>query len=157
MNATFCQRLAKVSVLPVACVLVACLWVAAGCSSGPPKPKPVRWDVKVSKATTASIFVDLVGVTPLDKAYWQNLNVNDYWRKNSTIRAGAGKVEASFKDGLTWTLKMNDPIWNTWFGYGATEIMIIADLPGKSSGPADGRRVFLPLDKRVWEASDRTL
>jgi hypothetical protein len=41
---------------------------------------------------------------------------------------------------------------------GATELLLIANLPGHfNSGPADPRRVFIPLDKNAWKADRGTL
>jgi hypothetical protein len=154
MKTTHHQNITKSSAL-----LLVLLLTAVGCGTTKPKPpKPVQWNVSLTKVSPASIEADLVGVTSLDKPYWQNINVSDYFRKNSSIRNGARKVTTTFKDGPTWVLKKEDAIWTTWFSYGATELMVIADLPGKySPGPSDGRRTFLSLDKKAWLAPDETI
>lgn len=141
------------------CILLAAIALGeAGCSSTP-KAKPVAWRVSIAKETPASIEVDLVGVSPSDKPYWQNnVKPDDYWKAGNSVRKGAQKVSTIFQDSPTWVLQAEDPIWAKWFSYGATELMVIANLPGKyDNGPYDRRRVFLPLDKKVWAAKDRTL
>jgi hypothetical protein len=134
--------------------ILALVLAAAGCSS-----TPKAWNVSVTKVTPASIEVDLVGISPSEKPYWQNsVSVDDYW-KNGSIRRGAQKVSTNFQGGaLTWTIKTEDPIWKDWFGYGATELMVIANLPGKyEGGPYDRRRIFLPLERSAWKAKDKML
>jgi len=126
-----------------------------GCKS---TPKAAPWTISLTKETPASIELDLVGISPADKPYWQNnIKVDDYW-KNGSVRKGAKKVSTSFDSGKTFELKSTDPIWNTWFGYGAMEVMIIANLPGKhENGPYDRRRIFLPLDAGIYAAKDKTI
>ncbi len=150
MNSTILRWSTRV-VLP----LVICGWLGAGCKS---VPKAARWEVSLSKVTPASIELDLVGISAADKPYWQNnIKVDDYW-KNGSVRKGAKKVTTSFESGKTWELKSTDPIWDTWFGYGATELMIIANLPGKhENGPFDRRRIFLPLKEGAYAAKDKTI
>jgi hypothetical protein len=130
----------------------------SGCKSTPKPPKPVPWSVTITKQTPASIEVDLVGVSPSEKPYWQNnVRPDDYW-KNGPVRQAAQKVTTTFKEGATFTLPSTDPIWKQWFGYGTTELMIMANLPGKyDNGPYDRRRVFVPLDKKAWESKDKTI
>ena len=71
----------------------------------------------------------------------------------------ANQYHRDFKTDATWTLAQTNAIWQTWFNYGATELMIIARLPGSSfdNGPYDRRRIFVPLAKGNWKASKRTL
>lgn len=128
-----------------------------GCKSTP-KPKPVTWKVEITKQTPASIEVDVVGVSPSEKPYWQNnVRPDDYW-KNGPVRQAAQKLSTTFQEGNTFTIQTTDPIWKQWFGYGATELMIMANLPGKyDNGPYDRRRLFVTLDKKAWESKDKTL
>jgi hypothetical protein len=151
MNSTILRWSTRV-VLP----LVFCGVLAVGCGSH--KPKPVRWDVTLIKETPASIELDLVGVSSADKPAWENnIKVDDYW-KNGAVRKGARKVTTTFENGKTWELKSTDPIWDTWLSYGATELMIIANLPGKhENGPYDRRRKFLPLQAGAYDTKDKTV
>ena len=125
-----------------------------GC--GTTKPRPVVWNVSITKATPASIEVDLVGVNGLEKGQWLSVKPDDYWKPNNSIRQNAKKVSTSFKDGSPWCLGKTNQIWKEWFSYGATELMIMANLPGKFPNDAsDRRRLFLPLDKKVWEPAKK--
>lgn len=141
--------------LLVAAVALLC----AGCkTTKTPKVRPVPWTVTITKETPASIEVDLVGVSPSEKPYWQNnVRPDDYW-KNGPVRQSAQKVSTAFQEGNTFTLPADHPIWKKWFEYGATDLMVIANLPGKYDNSAyDRRRLFVPLDKKAWESKDKTL
>jgi len=139
----------------LAILLAAIALTTAGC--GTTKPRPVAWNVSITKATPASIEVDLVGVNPSEKPYWMNsVKPDDYWKANSSTRQNAKKVSTSFKDGQTWCLNKSDPIWKVWFSYGSTELMIMANLPGKFPNDAfDRRRLFLSLGKKEWKPAKK--
>ncbi len=128
-----------------------------GCRSASPR----AWNVNLNKVTIASVEVDVIGLSPTEKPYWQSAKVDDYWQAGSSLRKDveSRRVSSNFKSGATWTLKIDDPIWQTWFNYGTTELMIIARLPGSSfdNGPFDRRRIFVPLGSKFWKASDKTL
>lgn len=128
-----------------------------GCRSA----KPVAWNVNLNKVTVASVEVDVIGISPSEKPYWQNIKPDDYWKMGSSIRKDAEdrRVSSDFKAGSVWELAADNPIWQTWFNYGATELMIMARLPGSSfdNSPFDRRRIFVPLSAKIWKARDRTL
>jgi hypothetical protein len=143
-------------------LLLVLLLTAVGCSSTKvKKDKPVPWNVSLAKANPSSSIplVDMVGVTPLAKSYWQNLNVADYCTPGSPEREGAWKVTGTFKGNPTWTLKQDDPIWKTWLSRGVTELMVIADLPHKHPPGASDHacRVFLRLDKNAFISDTHTI
>jgi hypothetical protein len=143
--------------------LVGLLFLTPGCSSGPKPSKPVQWSVEIKKVTPASVQVDLVGVSRSEDAYWRSIKPSDYWKPNSKIRKAAEtegrSVTTRFEKPDKYVLAKDDPIWNKWFGYGTFEIMVIAELPGKDfdDGPADPRRQFLNLGKKVWQAKNKVL
>ncbi|MSU57599.1 MAG: hypothetical protein EXS35_05370 [Pedosphaera sp.] len=142
----------------VSLLLVAVSFVAAGC--GTPAPKPVAWTIVVNKTTPASIEVDLIGVTALDKTYWMNtVKPNDYWKPGNPTRKNAKKIATKFETGPVWTVRGDDPVWRTWFSYGASELLVFADLKARdmSNDATDARRLILPLDKNAWEAKDKVL
>ena len=148
----------KLNAVSLLLALVAVAWLAAGC--GTTKPKPVAWSLVINKTTPASIEVDLIGVTPLDKSYWLNtVKPNDYWKPGNPTRRNAKKLSSKFESGPTWKVGPEDPLWQTWFGYGATELLIFADLHVRdaSNDPTDPRRFFLPLDKNAWDTKDKVL
>ena len=139
-------------------LLFAVALLTPGCGTTKPG-RPAAWSISITKVTPASIELDVVGVNPSDKQQWMNsVNVDDYWKPNSSIRAGARKESTKFESEKTWVLEKDHKVWSEWFGYGATEVMIIANLPGRyEPGPHDRRRIFLPLDKKVWESKDKTI
>jgi hypothetical protein len=56
-------------------------------------------------------------------------------------------------------ISRDNPKWEHWIDRGATELLLIANLPGSRfpQGPSDPRRVFIPLDKNVWRAEGGTI
>jgi hypothetical protein len=150
MMQTFC-KINRLSVLLVTAVLV-----CVGC--GTPKPKNQPWSLNLTKVTPASIEVDLIGVSQLEKAAWEGYPLDNYWAPGDLRRRNADKLTSNFQSGNTWSVPQTDPKWKGWLGRGASELLIIANLPGSfPSGPADPRRIFLPLDKKAWEAKGQTL
>jgi hypothetical protein len=104
--------------------------------------------------------VDVVGVNPSQKPYWENLPVANYWKDSSPIRKSAKFAEVKFEGtSQIWTLTLENPIWKTWRDYGSAYLMIIADLPGGpfGEGPFDRRRLIVPLDKNSWKPKNKTL
>ncbi len=150
----------KRSLAPMTPVLLVIALVAVGCGSTP-KPKVRTWTIKITKVTPASIEVDLLGVNKSEDSYWRSVSVSKYWQPNSPLRREAESRAKStrFEGSREYVLSKDDPIWAKWFGYGAYELMVIANLPGSfSDGAADPRRLFVPLDKAQWpQAKDQTL
>jgi hypothetical protein len=138
--------------------VLACSLALLGCKS---TPKPAPWTVKITKVTPASIEVDLVGISRSEDAYWRNsVKPDDYWKPNSLLRKQVEKRKkgTNFADSSEFILAKDDPIWNTWSGYGTYELLIMANLPGRhDNSPSDPRRVFLPLDKGSWDAKNKTI
>lgn len=148
----------KTNAVSLLFALVAVALLATGC--GTTKPKPVAWSLVINKTTPASIEVDLIGVTPLDKSYWLNtVKPNDYWKPGNPTRKNAKKLSSKFESGPKWTVSPDDPGWQSWLAYGATELLVIADLHVRdaSNDPTDPRRFFLPLDKNAWDTKDKVL
>ncbi len=148
------HRLYPLLLLGLVCVL------AAGCGSTPKTGKPAKWDIKVTKVTPASIEVDLIGISKSEDAYWRNVKLDEYWKANSPLRAQVEKraKTTKFETAQTFVLAQDDPVWATWFGYGAVELVVMANLPGKFSNDlADPRRLILPLDKKQWLAKNKTI
>jgi hypothetical protein len=144
------------SILKLLICFVTVTFLGSGCHSG---TQPVAWNVSVTKTTPASIEVDFIGISPIEKPYWLNdVQPDKYWAPNAKIRQGATKVTTSFQSGNSFVLKETDPIWNDWFNHGATELMIMADLPGVyDNNSTDRRRMFLPLKKKAWNSKNHTL
>ena len=76
-------------------LLVAVSFVAAGCGSTP-KPKPVAWDISITKKTPASIEVDLVGITSSEKAFCDGLTADQYWKPGSRVRSDLHPLSRPF-------------------------------------------------------------
>jgi hypothetical protein len=149
------MNLKRIEYLGYATLLTLFLVVVSGCKG------PVPWNVNINLKAVGAIPVDIIGISPSEKDYWEHIKPDDYWAYGSKIRKDVENrmVSFNFQDGTTAGLKMDDPIWQTWFNSGATELMIMARLPGTSfdNSPYDGRRQFLLLNKGSWRASDRTL
>ncbi|MFO1500030.1 MAG: hypothetical protein U1G07_16840 [Verrucomicrobiota bacterium] len=126
---------------------------AVGCAS-PSKP----WNVQINKTTPATIETDLIGVTKLDRARWENTDLDQYWAAGSQVRRDSDKLSNTVQMNQPWVITRDDPKWRSWLDRGATDLLIIANLPGKHpSGPADPRRIFLPLQGSAWKAKDDAL
>lgn len=129
---------------------------AVGC--GTPKIKSKPWNLSITKTTKASIQIDLIGVTEADKPYWAGYDLNKYWKSGDLRRRQADKLSKDLLSNESWAVDRADEKWKDWLNRGATELLVIANLPGEfDSGPADPRRIFVSLDKKTWESKTETL
>jgi len=145
------MRTASVSLclVTLAAVLVACQ---------SPRPQPTAWDLVVNKNTPASIEVDLIGVSDIEKPAWEGYDVDRYWTPGDSRRANADKLTMNLPSGQPWIVSKNDPHWQQWLDHGATELLVMANLPGRfAPGPTDPRRVFIPLDREHWNTKSGRL
>ena len=137
-----------------------CLWLAAACAtlllagcSTSPRP----WTVSISKSTYASVQVDLIGVKEAENQYWDGYSIDKYWSQGDLRRLNAKPMTQILKMGKPWVVSQTDPKWKEWLDRGATELLVVANLPGHfEPGAADPRRCYLPLGP-VWKAKDKTL
>jgi hypothetical protein len=126
---------------------------AMGCGSTRPRP----WNVSISKSTYASVEVDLIGVKEAEKPYWDGYNIDKYWSDGDLRRKNARPLTKILKVGQPWVISKDDPKWKEWLDRGATDLLVVANLPGHfDPGPADPRRCYLSLAP-VWKAKDHTL
>jgi hypothetical protein len=155
------MNLSKEKSLPGLLLLLTTLvLIASGCSSA-----PKQWNVKLTKTTPASVRVDLVGVSKLEDAHWRSIKPDEYWKENSPIRKDVEnrRKTTKFEENQEFTLSADDPIWQIWARPGLYELMIIAELGGANAanrfdnGPADPRRLILPLKAKDWNAKKNTL
>ena len=152
MNTMNVGSLARASVLLLALGLLNC-----GC--GTTKPKPVAWNLSLTKTTQSSIVVDLIGVSDRAKTVWESYDLDQYWKPGDQRRQDAHPLSQDLVYQEPWLLSREDPKWKEWLDHGATDLLIIANLPGTNfgSGAADPRRRFVPLDKNAWRAKNRKL
>jgi hypothetical protein len=138
-------------------LLVALAIAITGC--GTPKPKPVAWNVSITKKTQSTIVVDLIGVSKEAKTKWEGYNLDEYWEAGNQRRQDAHPVSKDLVYDEAWVVGRKDPQWQEWLNHGATDLLVIANLPGTNfgSGATDPRRLFFNLDKHAWKAKDRTL
>src|SRR5947199_5063998 len=88
-------------------------FVVAGCGGGGKatvKPRP--WNISITKKTPATIEVDLIGVTELEKAAWEGYSIDDYWKPGDLRRAEADKITApNLTVNTPWIVTEDDPQW----------------------------------------------
>lgn len=137
--------------------------VLGGCASA---PHPKAYNVRVTldgPLIGTSVQVDLVGVNELaDLPKWQSYSVTQYWQPDNPFRRDARKYAMQFSRGTpnTQVLLSTDPRWTEWLNTGASQLVIVADLPGAMTdqmGNADPRRLILPLDRGAWGGKVDTL
>ena len=151
------MNLKRLPTLCFLCVLLAMPVLLTGCLFGGGSPR--AWNVSLVKKTPATITVDLIGVSKSDKSDWAGYDLNKYWSPGDFRRKEADKVTfENLEEGVPVTLSIKDPQWDKWFSHGATELLVIAYLPGNWPGGADDpRRKFLPLSRKDWDAKKNTL
>src|SRR5580693_8362912 len=141
-------------------VMVLCVAVVAsmaGCASSP-NGRPVAWNISITKKTTASIEVDLVGVANKnEESFLNGLSSEDYWKPDSQIRKDAEKLGNKLTKFIQvdqpWIVPRTDPQWHAWLNRGVFELFVIARLP-EASGDW---KVVLPVGKKAWDAKHHTL
>jgi hypothetical protein len=111
--------------------------------------------LKDAKGTLKSIEVNIVAVNDTELPRWEQMSMSSYWEPDNPIRKSAVKYVMTFgeKAPEEQLLKKTDPIWQTWKERKATQLLILAFLPGIADQPgkADPRRVILTLDSSKWE------
>lgn len=127
-----------------------------GCASAP-QPKAYTVHVTLDDALVgSSVQVDLVGVNTItDLPKWQSYSVTEYWQPQNAFRRDAQKYSMQFgrDTAKSFSLDSTDPVWSQWLKTGATNLVLVADLPSASAdqaGNADPRRLILPLDAAAW-------
>jgi len=122
--------------------------------------KPVAHNIKITVDKTlenTSLQIDLVGANSVsDLPKWQTYSITEYWQPGNSTRRDTDRITLDFGRGkpATQTVSSKDPKWKQWLQTGATNLVIIADLPGVASGgAADPRRLILSLDPKTWKKS----
>lgn len=109
-----------------------------------------------SSVASSSVQVDVVGLTAAGQTL-KAIPVPQYWRgANAQYRADAKSFRFGPNSPQTYTIEPTDPIWKHWQDIKATEVMVIADLPGVFSdlpGDADQRRKILPIASKSTSAT----
>lgn len=156
-NAKIMGGFARCSVL--LCLLIIC-GLFVGCAGGKSKrSKPVPWSLEVTKKTSASITVDIIGVNEFNKAAWEGYDLNKYW--DPSDRRRGEQINKLTLDSTqlprdkAYVLEIENEKWQKWLEEDkATELMIIAHLPLDSGASPGSGRIFLPLDKKIWNTKD---
>jgi hypothetical protein len=137
---------------------------------------PTPWNIEISANTASSVRVDLVGVNQLDKAEWDGLAVDDYWKADNSVRKNADRLSFEVIDGkvnladskgdaagitglgtATATIPRSHPIWKKWLDRRDLGLVAIGQFPGGSSDRPDPRKKILPIFKQYWDADKGTL
>ena len=89
--------------------------------------------------------------------------MTEYWGSADALRASARKVTFEFSaPDAPQGISPKDAIWKDWLGTGATEVLVLADIPNlgrrdDKPGDADARRRSLPLDPKKWAKKTKEL
>ena len=138
--------------LNLAILLVAAAFMTVGCASTKPRP----WNVSITKKVPATITVDLVGVTDVEKTKWEAYSMDSYWAPGDLFRANAQKITKDLELGVPWVVDSTDPEWNLWLSRGATYLLIVANMPSvKGGGPGDPRLYPVSIGP-VWKGKTLT-
>ena len=109
-----------------------------------------------ASVAAASVQVDVVGLNPGNQTL-KAIPVPQYWRgANAQYKADTKSFRFGPNSPQTYTIAPGDPIWKHWADTGATEVMVIADLPGVFSdlpGDADQRRKTIPISSKSKSTS----
>ncbi len=138
-----------------------------GCRTPPPAPPPRpgfvmgRFDVKISASSSLadsfggmpSVEVHLVGAP--GNSVLRDLSMSEYWNPASRSRDAYHKKVFYFGAGrpTEQSLTRQDPIWDTWEADGATELYVLADIPGviqDRTAEGDARRRIVSLSLSRW-------
>lgn len=137
-------------------LLILCIAIvfAAGCGS----TRPRAWNVSITKKTTASIQVDLIGVASQNEEnFLAGVSADDYWKPDSRIRKDQTQlgnlVSKSLLLNQPWVVDRDDPQWQKWLDRGVTKLYVVARLPEA----VGDWKVPLPLAKAAWSAKNHTL
>ena len=127
--------------------------VIAGCASTP-KINAVPWSLSITERTSASIEMDVIGVTATDQKYFEGMSWEDYWKPDSQIRRDARPQSKFLEQGKPWVISAKDSaIWDQWLKHGVVELLLVARLP-----EAGGLwKVPVSLDKKAWKAKKQTI
>lgn len=127
--------------------------VIAGCASTP-KINAVPWTLSITEKTSASIEMDVIGVTATDQKYFEGMSWEDYWKPDSQIRRDARPQSKFLKQGEPWVISAKDKeVWDQWLKHGVVELLLVARLP-----EAGGLwKVPVSLDKKAWKAQKQTI
>ena len=121
--------------------LIGLLTLVVGCAC---KPGMKAFDVRVQprlstlpdQPTVNSTEVHLVAVNQRDYARWVGHPVNQYWSPSDTLRREAQSSGRAYvmvfsaDDPKPKQLSRSDPIWSKWRADGATQLLVLAFLPG---------------------------
>ena len=121
-------------------------------------PQPAAWDLVITKTVPASIEVDLIGISDIERPAWEGYDLDQYWTAGDSRRAKADKLSKNLETGQPWVVSRTDHQWQKWLSHGASQLLIMANLPGHfAPGPTDPRRTFLPLAPDRWKTKNGRL
>ena len=120
-------------------------------------PQPRSWNLVITKSTSASIEVDLIGVRASGIPVWEGYNLDQYWSEGNLRRKEAKPMSKILEKDKPWLVSATEAQWQEWMNHGATHLLIMANLPGHfEAGASDPRRLFLPLAD-VYKSKNHTL
>lgn len=140
--------------LGTACTLVSCF---------SPKPKEYNIHVGYDPSTVESfrvfpsVEVDIVEVNENLKKQMEQVDIDDYFDPENTLRSAMRKRTFCFseEDNGDKTLDKDNPVWQSWLEKrGATHLVMLVNLPRDGAKGPDMRKLVLPLSSDRWEGDD---
>lgn len=147
------------SVVAFLCLSALCLLASGGCACVPTAAER-QVVVSLDDALVGTpVVVSLNGVTAGELNIWKTYSVDDFFGPQNQLRSGIAKdgelVFDVAKSERVKVLQPDDAAWKRWKEQGATELVVMAYIPGLSNPPAgsaagDPRRQVVPLSQCLW-------
>jgi len=112
-----------------------------------------------SELINASVEVNVVGLTEINKAQWEQVKVDEYFggdRQKRSIK----KVFQFTRGSSQELLILDDVFWSEWSRKGVQYIYVVASIPGLISdvnSSMDPRVLILPIDYARWRQRDLSI
>ncbi len=137
------------------------LLLLAACNSSAPRKMELQIAYDPVTIERFRVFptveVDVVPANETTLKQLESVEIDDYFDPDNVLRDSLRKETYFFseEDNEAKTLKKNAKIWDTWLDkYGASHIVLFANLPKDGAKGPDMRKLALPLAKKRWNTDD---
>jgi hypothetical protein len=149
-----------------------------GCAMFKSAPKPVAWNLEINAKTQDSGRLDVIGIKRLEKAEWEAVAVNEYWKPDNALRKNASRLSFEIVDGKIHlpepqgsadtnnligldtskvTILRKHAVWKQWMARGTAGLVMIGQFRRDSADGPDPRKKIWPLYNQYWDAVKKTL